>query len=491
MDQPEALAWAVAEFARKPNDTYHLYHRYLSGDQPLAFATEKFKEAFGTVFKEFAYNLCETVVDAHTDRMEITGFGSDDDDAMREARRKAIEAGQEIEASEQSLAQRAQDIWDANNMDERAGQVHADMFAYGDAYVIVDVIDNQPVIWPGKPTEMRIAYSDQRPGQRIAAARLWGEGTLWRLNVWTETELAKYQARRTKDAKDYPQKASEWEPYSEQPEPIPNPIPGIVPVFHFGNNARVNDYGVSELRSVIPLQDGVNKTVTDMMVAMEFYAFRQRVLLGVSLDPNDEQAKQMLENFQTGLTRMIYLDGADGKLPSIEEFSETNIKQYIDVIERYEKKVAIITKVPRNYFGQRNADAISGESKRMDDTPFTKKIEKREKAAGSVWSEVQTYALQVTGAPAQPGDLRVNWAPADPMSDIEEWTLAGMKKGNGMPFEQMLKEMGYEPEQIAAIQQLKQREAEEAIERNRRQFDMGNGPDGRPSDAFAVNGSQN
>lgn len=455
MDIDEAKAWAVAEFQRKPNTAYHRYQQYLEGKQPLAFATEKYEQAFGRIFKPFAYNICETVVDAHADRMEITGFtapkGGDD------------------------RATKAQATWEANRMDHREGMVESDQFGYGDGYVIVDIVDNQPVIWPGIPTEIRVRYSDQRPGHRIAAARLWGEGKIWRLNVWTETALAKFAAPRHEGDTEAPRKPESFAPLADQQDDIPNPVPGIVPVFHFANNAHVNDYGTSELRSVIPLQDALNKTLTDLMVAMEFYAFRQRIILGISIDPNDEAAAKQFERFQMGMTRMMWVDGAEGKTPSIQEFSETNILQYSAVVERYEQQIAIVSKVPRNYFGQRSADAISGESKRMDESQFISKIEDRQHAASPIWSEVQAYALTATGTPTAPGDVQPVWKPAAPISDNEELQLALSRKALGMPLETILKEMGIEPNEIATI--LKERQKEQ--EATRRQFDAG----------FALNGA--
>jgi hypothetical protein len=38
---------------------------------------------------------------------------------------------------------------------------------------------------------------------------------------------------------------------------------------------------------MVPLQDGVNKLITDMLVASEFAAFRQRWVTGIEI-PRDE-----------------------------------------------------------------------------------------------------------------------------------------------------------------------------------------------------------
>jgi hypothetical protein len=60
---------------------------------------------------------------------------------------------------------------------------------------------------------------------------------------------------------------------------VPNPY-GVVPVFHFANNADLGMTGRSELEAAMPVQDGLNKSVLDMLVAMEFSAYRQRWAAG-------------------------------------------------------------------------------------------------------------------------------------------------------------------------------------------------------------------
>ncbi len=56
---------------------------------------------------------------------------------------------------------------------------------------------------------------------------------------------------------------------------LPNPY-GVVLVFHFANNAIIGQPGRSELEAAIPVQDGLNKSVLDISLAMEFTRHRQR-----------------------------------------------------------------------------------------------------------------------------------------------------------------------------------------------------------------------
>ncbi len=51
--------------------------RYYDGRHDLRFATEKFENTFGTLFREFALNLCPAVCDALRDKLRIKGFSVD------------------------------------------------------------------------------------------------------------------------------------------------------------------------------------------------------------------------------------------------------------------------------------------------------------------------------------------------------------------------------------------------------------------------------
>src|SRR5438128_1009013 len=113
--------------------TYNRYADYLEGIQSLAFATEKFTNAFGSLFREFADNLCQGVVDAPADRLIVSGFG--------------------VEEGDKSASDIAWQIWQANRMDQRSGEAHQSALAHGDSYAIV---------WPNAEGKARIYINDAR-----------------------------------------------------------------------------------------------------------------------------------------------------------------------------------------------------------------------------------------------------------------------------------------------------------------------------------------
>ena len=54
---------------------YARAERYYHGDHDLAFASAKFENTFGSLFREFALNLCPAICDAIRDRLKVEGFG--------------------------------------------------------------------------------------------------------------------------------------------------------------------------------------------------------------------------------------------------------------------------------------------------------------------------------------------------------------------------------------------------------------------------------
>ncbi len=424
----DPLKWAVTAFRDGRNLNYETYAKYLAGKQSLEFATDRFRLAFGDLVEALTYNRCEAVVDAHADRLQVAGFAADDG----------------------VLAQAAQALWDANRMDVREGHVATDAFALGDSYVAV-AMHPEPgrgvQFWTLDPRNVRVHYSLEAPGEIDLAAQTWQtEDGHSRLTLYFADHIEKYVSR-TRTPSGLPVSAVAFERYqpADEPWPVVFPPGRPVPVFAFANNGRTDSYGASELRNVIPMQDGVNKTLADMVVAMEFAAFPQRVLLGV--DPPTPEEQAIFDRFMTGVDRILTLSDANSK---IGEFSAVNIAQYLAIVEFWDKAISRVTKVPTHYLGM-TGDFPSGRALRIAEGPFIAKLEDRQRAFGAVWSDIMTYALILDGKSIEPGDLRVNWKSAAPLSSEDQLDLALGKKTLGMPFPQILRELGYEPTQLATI----------------------------------------
>lgn len=446
---PDPVEYAVKRFRTDgQNETYAQYRRYLEGIHPLQFAAPKIKTAFGNLFEAFAYDRTNMVIDAHADRLKVTGFTAKNTDA----------------------AKRAQAIWDDNHMDKREGEIEAEAFGMGDGYVIVDKhpITGMVNIWPNEAQNVRVYYSDEQPGEIEFAVKAWMlETGYMRLNIYRKGYIDKYISAN-KAPSGMPMSAKAFERYeiAGEENPMPTGVADTVAVFHIGNNARTGRYGVSELRHVIPLQNALNHVMSTLIVAVESGAWPQKVILGVDPGPEpDASSLDKIRRFEMGWDRILEVIGANAK---VAEFQAVALAPFIAVADFFDTTISRVSRVPVHWI-QMTGTPPSGEALRIAESPFIGKIEDRQVAFGEVDGNIMQYALRLDGV-ADPGEITPIWRSAAPRSIEEETELALQRQALGIPLEFLLKGISdIEDTDIPKIIALKDAAAAEA----RRAFDAG------------------
>ena len=402
---------------------YLLYGQYYDGDHRLAFATDKFRNALGSLFKTLADNLCPAVVDAVADRLRVVGFG--------------------VEEGPENAADSAWTIWQGNRMDRRSGEVHVEALRSGDAYVIVwPDAGGQPRLYPQAGASMTVHYDEDLPGTIDYAAKLWrmDDGRM-RLNLYFPDRIEKYASRNKLDT--IPDKARVFEPYEVPGEPWPLPNPwGTVPVFHFANNAGVGHHGRSELGDVVPVQDALNKALADMLVAMEYVALPQRWATGLEVDIDEATGKPKVP-FTPGVERVWAVGDAEVRFG---QFDPANLEQFLAVQDSFRAEIARVSGTPLHYLMLGGGEFPSGEAMRTAEARFLAKVEDRQLAFGNGWEDVLGLALAMAGEPV--AQLSTLWRDATPRSAKEVAEVALIKEQLGVSREQILKELGYSPEEI-------------------------------------------
>ncbi len=75
--QPGSVGWWVRRLSRRLDERRIAMTKandYYEGRQPLAFASQRFIDAFGDRFPEFSSNFMALVVDSHRDRLQVQGI---------------------------------------------------------------------------------------------------------------------------------------------------------------------------------------------------------------------------------------------------------------------------------------------------------------------------------------------------------------------------------------------------------------------------------
>lgn len=397
--------------------------RYYRGQHDLAYATEKFENAFGSLFREFAMNLCPAVCDAVRDKLRITGF------KVQSSSSGLLDANEQTARSAPDTEAFTQNIWHRNRMQLRAGEVHREALVGGDAYAIVWPDDEgKAAIYPNRAGNVSVVYDEDHPGRIIRAAKFWRTADKHtRLNLFYSDRIERYITAKPGEAilpdhRDFvplvqnPSDLTRVPPGQTIQNPkseIQNPY-GIVPVFHFANNADLGAFGRSELESAIPVQDGLNKSVLDMLVAMEYSAYRQRWASGIEIDRDKEG--NLIAPFKAGVDHLWVTQNPEARFG---DFATANLDQFLKVKDSFRIDIASVTGTPMYYLLPHTRGFPSGEAILRAESRFIAKVRDRQFAFGQTWSEIMQFAARIDGF----GDLRLETEWEDPSQTTERERL--------------------------------------------------------------------
>jgi Phage portal protein, SPP1 Gp6-like len=402
---------------------YKLFRDYYEGNHRLAFSTESFRTAFWRVFREFCDNLCGNVVDAVVDRAEVLGFT--------------------VEEGDETLPKTAWEIWQRNRMDVRGVQVLIEALRCGDAYVLVwPGEDNSPMLYPQQADICTVEYDAENPGNVLWAVKRWQDPATKkvRVNIYHPDRIEKFLIDG--------QTPKPYAPAGEN-SVLPNPY-GVVPVFHFSTNADIGQFGKSELKNVIPLQDALNKSIIDMLVGSETHALPQRWVTGLDLEVDPTTGK-VKAPFTAGVDKVWAIESPDAKFG---QFDAADLAQLVTVSDMFRLSVARVSRTPLHYLTPHKGDFPSGEALRTAETPFVKKVKRYTAAFGNVWEDVMKLALRIQGGV---DSLRLSTQWSDPAAESPKEKLDALttKQGLGVSNRQLLIEAGYGETDVERIMEEK------------------------------------
>ena len=407
---------------------------YYQGKHPLAFATSRFRQTFGGLFGAFSDNWCPIVVDASAERLHVEGFRfgdaeEDDEDAAK--------------------------VWQANNMDAASLMAHTEAVKLGKVYVLVEPRPGSKAarITIEHPTQVIVRHNPGDRAIREAALKRWQEsdGTVM-ATVYTPKWVYKFQSKEPL-REGLPMEV-EWVPREGVQAIVQNPL-GVVPVVPLYNEPTLLHGGRSDLETVMPLQDAVNKLVMDMIVASEFAAFRQRWATGIEIPETDDGRAVSERRFLSSVASVwaVEDDGAQ-----FGEFSASDLKNYTTAVAMLLQHMAAQTRTPIHYLLAEMVN-ISADAIRAAETGLVAKVRKKMKHFGEAWEEVMRLAL---GLPQEPGDGETRWGDPETRSHAELADALVKAKMIGIPEEMLWERYGLSAKEIDKARTIRARELAQA-----------------------------
>jgi hypothetical protein len=298
--------------------------RYWKGQQSLpAVIPASAPEQVRAMARIARVNMCAIVVDTLAQSTFVDGFRS----------------------REESENEEIWSAWQANRLDARQTGIHRAAFAYGASYAVVLPGDSEPVLRGVSPRALTAVYGEDPDWPMWALERL-GRG-LWRLY---DDEAVYYLS--VKEPR-FGVKGGEFDFIERRDHGL-----GVTPVIRFldahdldsedeveADLAVSGDSSVMALGQVAPLfalQDQIDLTTFGLLVAQHYSAFRQRYILGWVAQ--DETEKMMASASQL----WTFEDTVDeeGNEIRIGEFSQTDLKGYIDSRDATLRHAAALSQTP-------------------------------------------------------------------------------------------------------------------------------------------------
>lgn len=410
--------WWVERLNKRLEDragTLDLLSRYYEGDHPLPQPiNERVRRQFVRMLTASRANWTGLIVDAVAERLHVDGFRLDTDAGTGD--------------------NDAWSIWQRNELDAESELVHNEALVAGESYVSVwsDPDDPEvPLITPEHPGQM-VVEVDPTNRRRIAAA------FKCYLDDWTGDRFAtlylpngiwKYRAPNN----------GNW---SMRAESLANPL-GEVPVVPFRNRPRLLSGGRSEIGDVTDIQDRINKTLFDRMMAGEYSSYRQRYSIGMEI-PVDDNGRPKAP-FEAAIDRLWMAEDPDVKFG---EFSATDLGPYIAAVESDIQHMAAISRTPPHYLlGQ--IINISGDALKAAESGLASKAKSRARHFGEAWEKVIRLAFAVLDDPrAKVMDSQVIWADPETRTEGERVDALMKMSSLGVPREALWERWGASQQEV-------------------------------------------
>lgn len=406
------------------------FQDYYNGKHRLAFATQKWQQTFGAMFKSLSVNWCESAVDIPVDRLKVEGFRFGDGKSDKRA---------------------WDEIWQPNNLDAASLMVHTEAGKSGRAYAM---IDPKGRITVEHPQQMVVAHAAGDRSQRLWAFKRWLDEDEYIYSIlYLPDRIEKY--RSTEKLKTNGQTVS-WDKWPGD-EGESHGL-GAVPVVPFYNKPDIRYDGRSDLLPAMPIQDAIDKLIADMLIASEYAAYRQRILTGVEVPTDEHGMPTDATELKASIARVWAIEAEN---VGVHEFSAADPSACIGPITSLLQQFAAITRTPPHYLLGQVVNA-SGDALKAAEAGLVSKVERKQVDFSDSWEEVIRLGAQARGHGelASATNIETMWANAEKRSEAELVDAAQKLNAMGLPLEMSLEYAGFSPRQIERYKELKEAEPE-------------------------------
>jgi len=400
---------------------YTRLFQYYDGDQPVMYTAKRLEEFFKGLDAAFTENWCAVVIDSVRDRVNLRSI-------------------RVPKAYEKAWAE----MWEGSELKLESDDVHEASLVIGEAFVVAwPDEDGKPQAYYNDPRLCHVFYRADNPRVKAWAAKWWvrDDETL-EMTLYYPDRLEYYETEKKQTSVS---SANAFGP--KNPAQADNPY-GVVPVFHFRPSRRTVK---GDLKNVIPMQNGINKLLADMMVAAEFGAFKQRFIISNADIPGK------LKNAPNEIWDLPAGDGM-GQQTQAGQFDATPLENYLKAIENLSMSVSSITRTPKHYFFSIGSN-LSGEAIYAMEAPLNKKAQDRIDRFAPEWVNVCQFMLNVVGLQVEKREIVAEFDRPETTLPKTEAETREINVRSGLPLATALRVEGWSEANVQGMLKDKEEEA--------------------------------
>ncbi|WP_431980785.1 phage portal protein [Streptomyces qinglanensis] len=374
--------------------------RYMRGEHDGPYTPRTASEEYKLLAKRAVSNWLPLLVKTPSQAMAVDGY------------RRSTDGADVPGLSEDAPAEWR--VWQDQRMDSRQTPVHRAALTYGQSFVTVlpDAAGPaRPVIRGVSPRLLYASYEDP------AADAL----PLWALQVETvpdgegvEARAWLYDSTHVHDLMVGGKRGPQL--LASRPHGFT-----VCPVVRFAPDIDLEGRVTGVVEPMIPIQDRVNQTVFDLLVAQTFGSFKVRTISGMApefrRDPEtgeilyDAQGRPQVIPIQADASRFLVAPDADTKFSQLDE---TPLAGFLDAIELATKHLAALSQTPPHYLLGSMVN-LSAEALAAAEAALSRAVDEYKHAMGESWELVLFLCATVVGVEPDPR-AEVLWKDAESRS---------------------------------------------------------------------------
>lgn len=354
-------------------------------------------------------------------------------------------------------------VLQANRMASRQRilYVHGLVYGYGIASVWPNASDpTTPYVYVENPENIYLHLDPRNPFNVDWAVKVWQENPTTSVAIlYTDAMVYRFKAAHPEDT---PAHSKDYHPDGE---PYPNPM-GRVPFVTFAPERRSDGGHGSMIDALIPQQRAIDTMRFNVLLAAQFAAFRQRIIVGYDpvqrdtdgnpvwkrgadgkpiLDANGQMVPVINSPGRAGVDRLIVFPGADTK---VTDLPESDLENYVTVINALIAAFASTAQVPPQYLVG-DFKNVSGDLMTATEATLRSFVSELQTQFGDSWLALVDLINLARGEETLPPSAQAVWEDATPL-DISQIADAVSKMvPQGAPLEMFLEMMpGATPQRV-------------------------------------------